>query len=76
MEEPLAASKEDLEDQLEYRGHAKLTCYAYLKRQFSAREARAKIDKFTYPGIDAVYRDRNGKRLKINPSNGEDKHRT
>ncbi len=69
MEEPLAASKQDLEDQSEYRGNAKLTCYAYLKRQFSAREAGATIDKFTYPEINAIYRDRYGKRLKITPSN-------
>jgi hypothetical protein len=31
MEEPLADSKEDLEYQLILLGHAKTTCYAYLK---------------------------------------------
>ncbi len=74
MEELLAQSKQDLEDQLKILGNAKLTCYTYLKRQYSAREARATIDKFTYPETGTMYRDKKGKRLKITPSNGEDKH--
>lgn len=74
MEEPLAESGQDLEDQLKILGHAKMTCYSYLKRQFAAREARAGIDKYTYPEIGAVYRDKAGKKLKMTPSNGEDKH--
>ncbi len=47
MEEPLAASRIDMEDEMKLLGHAKLTCYAYLKRQYSAREARATSDKFS-----------------------------
>ena len=74
MEEPLAECKKDLEDQLAILGNAKLTCYTYLKRQYSAREARATIDKFTYPEIGLIYRDKKGKRLKMTPSNGEDKN--
>ena len=58
MEEPLAQSKKDLEDQLAILVNAKLTCYTYLKRQYSAREARATIDKFTYPEIGIMYRDK------------------
>jgi hypothetical protein len=73
MEEPLAVSPEDLEDELELLGHAKLTSYAYLKRQFYAREARANIDKFHYPEIGFLYRDKGGKKLKFTPSNGENK---
>jgi hypothetical protein len=38
-----------------------MTCYSYLKRQFAAREARAGSDKYTYPEISAVYRDKAGK---------------
>jgi hypothetical protein len=74
MEEPLADSVQDLEDQLKLLGHAKMTCYSYLKRQFSAREARAGIDKFTYPEIGVGYRDKAGKKLKMTPSHGEEKH--
>ncbi len=74
MKEPLAASKQDLEDELEILGQAKMTCYAYLKRQFAAREARASIDKFTYPGIGTRFRYKSGKKMKMTPSNGEDKH--
>jgi hypothetical protein len=77
MEEPLAASKQDLEDdEFKILGHAKMTCYAYLKRQFAAREARASNDKFTYPEIGKIFRfrDKSGKKLKMTPSNGEDKH--
>jgi hypothetical protein len=44
-----------------------------LKRQFSAREARANGDKFYYPEIGVLYRDKGGKKLKITPSNGENK---
>ena len=53
--------------------HAKMTCYAYLKRQFSAREARAALDKFLYPQIGPNFRDKHGKKLKMTPSQGEDK---
>ena len=74
MEEPLAVTVQDLEDQLKLLGHAKMTCYSYLKRQFSAREARAGIDKYTYPEIGVGYRDKAGKKLKMTPSNGEEKH--
>ena len=74
MEEPLAHSKKDLENELALLGNAKMTSYAFLKRQFSAREARAGLDKFNYPQIGATYRDKSGKRLKSTPSNGEDKH--
>ncbi len=74
VEEPLARTKQDLEDQLKILGNAKLTSYTYLKRQYSAREARATIDKFTYPEIGIIYRDKKGKRLKMTPSNGEAKH--
>ena len=74
MEESLAVSLEDLEDQLKVLGHAKMICYSYLKRQFAAREARAVIDKYTYPEIGVEYRDKAGKKLKMTPSNGEDKH--
>ncbi len=75
MEEPLANSKQDLEDEImALMGNAKMTCYAYLKRQFSAREARAALDKFFYPHIGATFRDRGGKKLKLTPSDGEDKH--
>jgi hypothetical protein len=74
MEEPLATSKTDLEDELALLGNAKMACYAYLKRQFSAREARAALDKFFYPQIGATFRDKSGKKLKLTPSNGEDKH--
>ena len=63
----------DLEDQLELMGHAKMTCYAYLKRQFSAREARAALEQFLYPQMWANYRDTAGKKLKMTPSHGEDK---
>jgi hypothetical protein len=61
----LADSREDLEDELELLGHAKLTSYAYLKRQFSAREARANSDKFNYPEIGVLYRDKGGKKAQI-----------
>jgi hypothetical protein len=74
MEEPLAVSVQDLEDELKLLGHAKLISYAYLKRQFAAREARAGIDKYTYPEIGGAYRDKAGKKLKMTPSNGEEKH--
>ena len=74
MEEPLANSKQDLEDEMALMSNAKMTCYAYLKRQFFAREARAALDKFFYPQIGATFRDRGGKKLKLTPSNGEDKH--
>ena len=74
MEESLAVSLQYLEDQLKVLGHAKMTCYSYLKRQFAAREARAVIDKYTYPEIGVEYRDKAGKKLKMTPSNGEDKH--
>jgi hypothetical protein len=74
MEEPLTNSKKDLENQLALLGNAKMTCYAYLKRQFSAREARAALDKFYYPQIGTTYRDKSEKKLKLTPSNGEDKH--
>lgn len=74
MEEPLATSRVDLENEMKVLGHGKMTCYSYLKRQFSAREARAGLDKFTYPEIGANYRNKSGKRLKFTPSNGEDKH--
>ena len=73
MEEPLAESSQDLEDQLEIMGHAKMISYAYLKRQFSAREARAALDKFLYPQIGPTFRDKHGKKLKMTPSHGEDK---
>ncbi len=74
MEEPLAVSPQDLEDELELLGHAKLlTSYAYLKRQFSAREARANSEKFNYPAIGVQYRDKGGKKLKFTPSNCENK---
>jgi hypothetical protein len=74
MEEPLAESVQDLQDQLNILGHAKMISHSYLKRQFAAREARAGIDKYTYPEIGGVYRDKAGKKLKMKPSNGEDKH--
>jgi hypothetical protein len=74
MEEPLAVSVQDLEDQLKLLGHAKMMRYSYLKRQFAAREARAGIDKYTYPDIGIGFRDKAGKKLKMTPSNGEDKH--
>jgi hypothetical protein len=74
MEEPLANSKKDLEDEMSLMGNAKMTCYAYLKRQFYAREARAALDKFFYPQIGSTFRDKGGKKLKFTPSNGEDKH--
>ena len=74
MEEPLAESERELEAALQVLGHAKLTCYAYLKRQFSARAARAIIDKCTYPEIGQSYRDKSGKKLKMTPTNGEEKH--
>jgi len=74
MEEPLAHSKDELEEQLAVLGNAKMTSYAYLKRQFGAREARAAIDQFKYPEIGLTYRDKSGKKLKMTPSKGEDKH--
>ncbi len=74
MEEQLAESVQAMEDELKIMGHAKMTFYSYLKRQFAAREARAGIDKYTYPETDGVYRDKTGKKLKMTPSNGEDKH--
>jgi hypothetical protein len=74
MEEPLAGSQKDLEDELLILGQAKMTRYAYLKRQLAAREARDSIDKFTYPGIGTRFRDKSGRKLKMTPSNGEDKH--
>jgi hypothetical protein len=74
MEEPLSNSKKDLEDEMSLMGNAKMTCYAYLKRQFYAREARAALDKFFYPQIGATFRDRGGKKLKLTPSHGEEKH--
>ena len=74
MEEPLAHSKAELEEQLAVLGNAKMTSYAYLKRQFGAREARAAIDQFKYPEIGLTYRDKSGKKLKMTPSKGEDKH--
>ena len=74
MEEPLADSVQDLEDQLKILGCAKMTRYSYLKRQFAAREARAGLDKYTYPDIGIGFRDKTGKKLKLTPSNGEDKH--
>jgi hypothetical protein len=74
MEEPLAASERDLDATLLVLGHAKMTCYAYLKRQFSARAAGAQIDKCTYPEIGTSFRDKSGKKLKMTPTNGEDKH--
>jgi hypothetical protein len=74
MEEPLAASERDLDAALQVLGHAKIACYAYLKRQFSARAARAVIDKCTYPEIGTSFRDKSGKKLKMTPTNGEDKH--
>jgi hypothetical protein len=55
-------------------GNAKMTSYAFLKRQFAAREARASIDKFKYPEIVLTYRDKIGKKLKMTASNGKDKH--
>ncbi len=74
MEEPLASIRADLENELKILGRGKLTCCSYLKRQFNAREARAGIDKFTYPEIGASFRNKSGKRLKLTPYNGEDKH--
>jgi hypothetical protein len=73
MEEPLAESRQDLEDELKLLGHAKQTSYAYLKRQFSARQARATCDKFNYPQIGTMFRDKGEKKLKYTPSNGENK---
>ena len=74
MEEPLATSRVDLENEMKILGHGKMTCYSYLKRQLSAREARAALDNFSYPEIGTNYRNKSGKRLKFTPSNGEDKH--
>ena len=74
MEEPLAASQVELDAGLQVLGNAKLACYSYLKRQFSARAARAVIDKCTYPEIGSSFRDKSGKKLKMTPTNGEDKH--
>jgi hypothetical protein len=74
MEEPLAASERELDAALQVLGNAKMACYAYLKRQFSARAARAVIDKCTYPEIGTSFRDKSGKKLKMTPTNGEDKH--
>jgi hypothetical protein len=74
MEEPLATSRVNLENEMKILGHGKMTCYSYLKRQFSAHEARAALDNFSYPDIGTNYRNKSGKRLKFTPSNGEDKH--
>ncbi len=74
MEEPLSHSKQDLEDQLALLGNAKMTSYAFLKRQFLARDARAGLDKYKHPEIGPTFRDKSGKKLKLTPSNGEDKH--
>jgi hypothetical protein len=74
MEEPLAHSKQDLEDQLALLGNAKMTSYAFLKRQFAACEARAGLGKFKYPEIGLAFRNKSGKKLKMTPSNGEVKH--
>jgi hypothetical protein len=46
---------------LQVLGNAKLACYAYLKRQFSARAARAVIDKCTYPEVRSSFRDKVGR---------------
>jgi hypothetical protein len=73
MEEPLAESRAHLLQHMEVLGNAVGTSHAYLKRQFDAREARATKDKFAYASIGAVYRNKDGKKLKKTPSNGEDK---
>ncbi len=54
MEEPSTVSVQDLEDELKLLGHAKMTRYSYLKRQFAAREARAGFDKYTYPDMSSA----------------------
>jgi hypothetical protein len=73
MEEPLAETRAHLLQQLEVLGNAVGTSHAYLKRQFDAREARATRDKFAYASIGPVFRNKDGKKLKKTPSNGEDK---
>jgi hypothetical protein len=73
LEEPLAESKEALAAHLEVLGNAVGTSLAYLKRQFDAREARVITAKYTYPSIGPAYRNKDERRLKNTPSNGEDK---
>ena len=71
MTEELVNSETDLEANLEMLGHGVGASLTFLKRQFNARKARAEGNSFHYPGIGPQYRTKNGKDLKMTPSNNE-----